>query len=127
MLSKSTVAATLPVRDLGAANSFYGKKLGLPLRHGSVDEGFLVFEAGKGTALLLFGSESEQKSDNAAATFEVSDLHEEMQALRERGVAFEEYDLPDCKTANGVADMGGHAMAWIKDPDGNILALHQTE
>ncbi len=127
MLSKSTVAATLPVRDLEAANSFYGKKLGLTLRHGSVDDGFLEFEAGKGTCLLLFSSESEQKSENTTATFEVNDLAEEMKALRQRGVAFEEYDLPGCKTENGVAEMGGHAMAWVKDPDGNILALHQAE
>ena len=59
------------------------------------------------------------------ATFSVKDLAKEMEDLREKGVRFEEYDLPGIKTVDGVATMGEHKGAWFKDPSGNILALHQ--
>jgi catechol 2,3-dioxygenase-like lactoylglutathione lyase family enzyme len=128
MLSESRVAATLPFRGLEAAEEFYGQKLGLKLASGSVEDGFLEYEAGGGTLLQLFESTSDQKSDNTAATFEVSDLDREMATLRDRGVEFEDYDLPDLKTVDGVASADGMGrIAWFKDPDGNVIAVHEDE
>jgi catechol 2,3-dioxygenase-like lactoylglutathione lyase family enzyme len=124
MLSRSPVAATLPCRSLKAALTFYTKKLGLKLASGSVKDGYLELAAGSGTTLLLFESDS-KKSEDTAATFEVVDLDKEMKALAKRGVKFVDYDLPGIKTINGVAIMGDHKGAWIKDPGGNILGLHQ--
>ena len=49
-----------------------------------------------------------------------------MTRLRKKGVVFEEYDLPGIKTVNGVAEGMGR-IAWVKDPAGNILALHEGE
>lgn len=46
--------------------------------------------------------------------------------LRGRGVTFEEYDLPDLKTVNGIASVGDVRAAWCKDPDGNILAIESV-
>jgi catechol 2,3-dioxygenase-like lactoylglutathione lyase family enzyme len=124
MLSRSPVAATLPCRSLKAALAFYTKKLGLKLACGSVRDGYLEFAAGGGTVLQLFESKS-TKSEDTAATFEVDDLDKEMKAIAKRGVKFEDYDLPGIKTVGGVATMGEHKGAWIKDPGGNILALHE--
>jgi catechol 2,3-dioxygenase-like lactoylglutathione lyase family enzyme len=126
MLSKSPVSATIPFRGLRSARTFYSGKLGLRLTSGSVKEGYLAYRAGKGTALLLFESSSRKKSDNTAATFEVDSLAREMTRLRKKGVVFEEYDLPGIKTVDGVAE-GMGKIAWLKDPDGNVLALHQSE
>jgi len=53
----------------------------------------------------------------------VADLAAEMTVLRERGVVFEDYDLPLLKTADGVAQLGPNRVAWFKDPDGNTFAL----
>ena len=125
MLSRSPVAASLPFHGLQAAQDFYTRKLGLELAEGSVADGYLSFDAGEGTSLSVFESESE-KSDDTAATFEVDDLAAEMRALRKQGITFEEYDLPGIKTVNGVATMGDHTAAWFKDPGGNILCLHQS-
>ena len=127
MLSKSFVAPTLPFRGLKKAQEFYSKRLGLKRVAGSVSDGFLEYGAGKGTVLQLFESTSKKKSDNTAATFEVADLDREMKTLRKRGVVFEEYDLPGIKTVDGVAEGDGMGrMAWLKDPDGNVLALHES-
>jgi hypothetical protein len=43
--------------------------------------------------------------------------------LRERGVTFEEYDLPGLRTINGVAAVGQIKGAWFKDPDGNVIGV----
>jgi hypothetical protein len=44
--------------------------------------------------------------------------------LRERGVVFEEYDLPRLKTEDGVATVGNLSFAWFRDPDGNVVGIH---
>jgi catechol 2,3-dioxygenase-like lactoylglutathione lyase family enzyme len=124
MLSRSPVTASLPYDGLKTARDFYTKKLGLKHVSGSPKQGWLEFSAGKGTSIMLFESDS-RKSADTAATFEVADLAKEMAALRKKGVVFEEYDLPEVKTVDGVATMGRHKGAWIKDPGGNVLALHQ--
>jgi hypothetical protein len=44
--------------------------------------------------------------------------------LRARGVVFEEYDLPTLRTVGGIAKAGPFKAAWIRDPDGNYLGIH---
>ena len=44
--------------------------------------------------------------------------------LRNRGVRFEDYDLPQLKTDDGIATTGDFQEAWFRDPDGNILRVH---
>jgi hypothetical protein len=58
-------------------------------------------------------------------SFEVDDVTAEIRDLEGRGVVFEDYDLPDLKTVDHVAEMGSERAAWFKDPDGNVLCLHQ--
>jgi len=125
MLSTAPVTATIPFRDLDRAQDFYGARLGLRLLSGSAKEGHLEFGAGEGTTVQLFESDSNRKSENTAATFEVTDLAVEMAELRRNDVSFEDYDLPGLKTVEGVATMGDHRAAWFKDPDGNVLCLHE--
>jgi catechol 2,3-dioxygenase-like lactoylglutathione lyase family enzyme len=127
MLSNAPVTATFPFRGLKAAEGFYSRKLRLKRLSGSVKDGYLEYRAGRGTHLLVFESKLHKKSQNTGATFEVTDLDREMAALRRRGVEFEEYDLPDIKTVDGVADLGEMGRgAWLKDPDGNLIALHES-
>ena len=55
--------------------------------------------------------------------------------LRERGVIFEEYDVPGLKTVNSIAEVEGNChskggvgekAAWFKDSEGNLLAIGQA-
>jgi catechol 2,3-dioxygenase-like lactoylglutathione lyase family enzyme len=124
MLSRAPVSVTLPFQGLAKAAPFYEGLLGLERIGGSPEEGWLEFEAGDGTTLDVFESDS-PKSGDTAATFQVDDLAAEMAELRKKGVRFEDYDLPDVKTVNGVATMDGMKAAWFKDPGGNVLGLAQ--
>jgi hypothetical protein len=36
-----------------------------------------------------------------------------------------EYDTPELKTENGIADTGDALHAWIVDPGGNTVAIDQ--
>ena len=51
----------------------------------------------------------------------------ELAELRSRGVEIQEYDMPELKTVDGVADLGFALMAWIVDPHGNALAIVQLK
>jgi len=67
--------------------------------------------------------------------WEVDDLQEAIAELRERGVIFEEYDVPGLKTVNGIAEVegnypskggAGEKAAWFKDSEGNLHAIGQA-
>ena len=45
--------------------------------------------------------------------------------LKQRGVVFDDYDLPGFKTVEHVCVLGSERAAWFRDPEGNILCLHE--
>jgi catechol 2,3-dioxygenase-like lactoylglutathione lyase family enzyme len=51
----------------------------------------------------------------------------ELADLRARGVPIQEYDAPDPKTVDGIADMGFAWAAWILDPSRNVLGIIQPK
>jgi predicted enzyme related to lactoylglutathione lyase len=125
MLARARIAAVIPVSDVEAAIRFYGDTLGLSLKERRSDlpeNREAEFEAGDGT-LLVYESVGAGQSRHTVAGFRVDDIDAAVSTLRERGVTFEEYDLPDLKTENGIASVGDVRAAWCKDPDGNILAV----
>jgi hypothetical protein len=60
------------------------------------------------------------------AFWQVDDIEREVGELKKRGVAFEEYDMPDMKGENSIYTGGGAKAAWFKDSEGNILAVIQS-
>jgi predicted enzyme related to lactoylglutathione lyase len=128
VLSRARIAAIIPVSDVEAAIRFYGDTLGLRLKEQRSDlpeNREAEFEAGDGT-LLVYESVGAGQSRHTVAGFRVDDIDAAVSTLRERGVTFEEYDLPDLKTENGIAAVGDVRAAWCKDPDGNILAVESV-
>jgi catechol 2,3-dioxygenase-like lactoylglutathione lyase family enzyme len=127
MLGKAEIAAIVPVSDVEKAVEFYGGTLGLELqirRDDLPENREAEFRAGDGS-LVVYESVAAGQSRGTVAGFRVEDLDAVVSALRERGVAFEEYDLPDLKTENGIAMIGDLRASWAKDPDGNIIAFEQ--
>ena len=127
MLTNSPIRPTIPVVDLDRAKRFYETTLGLKPVSANNDNntsGIAIFECGNGTRMELY-QRGPSKADHTVATFEVSDIEEEVNALRGKGAIFEEYDMPGIKTQNGVATQGSVKAAWFKDSEGNILCIHQ--
>ena len=124
MLSEAQIIPTVPASDLDRARHFYEDKLGLQLKAdvAQVPDG-VVYAVGEG-GLLVYRTDAPH-GENTAAGFLVDDILREMTELRERGITFEDLDLPGLKTENGIADMNGQKGAWFKDSEGNYLALTQ--
>jgi catechol 2,3-dioxygenase-like lactoylglutathione lyase family enzyme len=110
---------------------FYSEKLGLE----PIEErpGGMKYKCGNGY-FALFESAGAPSGEHTQMAWEVDDLHAVMAELRRRGVVFEEYDLPDLKTVNGIAEVAGNYPssggtgergAWFRDSEGNLLAIGQ--
>ena len=56
----------------------------------------------------------------------VSSVPDTVAELRSNGVVFEEYDLDELKTEDGIATTEeGLRAAWFKDSEGNILGVFE--
>jgi catechol 2,3-dioxygenase-like lactoylglutathione lyase family enzyme len=113
--------ATVAVSDVDRARRFYEETLGLSVQQERPDG--IVYGTG-GTEFLVYPSQFAGTSQATVMAFEVNDLQAAIEDLTQRGVTFEQYDLPGLKTdEQGIADIGGLRGGWFKDPDGNILAI----
>ena len=123
MLSHSAVTTMLPVIDMVRARAFYEECLGL--EPGALrPDGKFVYQVG-GSALALFPKLGGTKAEHTAISFQVPDIAASIEALKSRGVVFEDYDFPDFKTVNHVCVLGSEKAAWFKDTEGNYLCLHE--
>ena len=114
--------ATLPAKDLERAKEFYTGRLGLSPT--SEDEQGIHFVVG-GTRFRLFRSGGSASGSHTQLALMVSDIAAQVKALRERGLTFEQYDYPNLKTVDGVADLGYARAAWFKDSEGNLIGIAQ--
>ena len=121
------ISAVLIAGDLDAARDFYENKIGLTLSSETI-KNHLVFEAGDGTTLLVYGRGGGNKADHTQVRFWSDDIEADVAALAGRGVVFEDYDNEYIKTVGHVATTTGIGKsAWFKDPEGNTIAIFQPE
>jgi predicted enzyme related to lactoylglutathione lyase len=123
MLQSSPMYSYIPAKNVSRARSFYEQKVGL--RPKQEVAGGVVYEFGKGTACFLYPTENAGTSSASQAFWQVDDIEREVAELKQRGVKFEEYDMPDMKVKNSIYSGGGAKAAWFRDTEGNILALIQ--
>jgi catechol 2,3-dioxygenase-like lactoylglutathione lyase family enzyme len=124
LLTNARICATVATKNLRRAKRFYEETLGLRAAISDERRG-VYFVAGSGTMLNLY-ERQHSTAESSVATFLVENLDEVMSDLRNRGISFEEYDIPDLKTKGGVySDETGFKVAWFKDPDGNIIGIEQ--
>lgn len=125
MLANSPAAATIPAVDINRAKDFYANTLGLKLVEMPGDfEGAAMFEAGNGSMIFIYQRE-QTKAEHTAISFLVEDIEAVVDGLIAKGVTFEQYDMGEIKTdARGIAEAGPNKAAWLKDTEGNILALN---
>lgn len=120
-LTDAKAYATVAVSDMQRATAFYRDTLGLSVVQ-AIPGIVTTFECG-GTRVEVYQSQFAGTNQATGITFEVADLDGAMAALRQQGVVFEEYDQPEFKTIDGVAETEDVRSSWLKDPDGNVLSL----
>jgi catechol 2,3-dioxygenase-like lactoylglutathione lyase family enzyme len=120
MIESATPIPTIAVTDLDRAKKFYGEILGFTVQDDRSDG--VTYKAGP-TWFLVYPSQFAGTNKATYMTFEVKDVEATAKELRDRGIVFEEYDMPGLKTVDGIAEIQGVKGAWFKDPDGNILAI----
>ena len=124
MLPNSPMYAYIPARDVARARQFYEGKLGFKPR--AEIEGGVVYASAKGTGCFLYPTPNAGTSRASQAFWAVDDIEREVADLKQRGVKFEDYDMPGMKTRDGIfTDSSGGKAAWFKDTEGNILAVIQ--
>ena len=121
MFESATAHATIAVSDLDVARKFYEGTLGLKVKDERSDG--VTYEDAAGGFFLVYPSQFAGTAKSTYMSFEVSDLEVAVKELRDRGITFEEYDMPGLKTVDGIAEIQGVKGAWFKDPDGNILSV----
>jgi catechol 2,3-dioxygenase-like lactoylglutathione lyase family enzyme len=121
MLSESRVHATLPAVDLERAKHFYSVTLGFRVER--ENPAAVMFSSAGGTRFTVFATPNSSRAGHTQAGWEVGDIEREVAELTGRGVVFEEYDFPNLKTIDGVAQTGAGRAAWFKDSEGNTLGL----
>lgn len=117
------------VPDLTVAKKFYGETLGLDVR--DTPEGGLELRL-VAARVFIYISETNKPAEFTILNFVIADIEKAVDELIEKGVKFEQYDLPYIKTdakgiSRGDGTMGPRAIAWFKDPAGNILSVLQEE
>lgn len=125
MLGDKDVAAALPVTDVESAKDFYVNKLGLTVV--SESPGGVVLRSG-GSNLFVYPSENAGTNKGTAAGWQVDDARATAAELKQKGVVFEDYDLPYAKRDGDVYLIGDSVVTtWFKDPAGNILAINSGD
>jgi catechol 2,3-dioxygenase-like lactoylglutathione lyase family enzyme len=130
-LERGSVATRLPAQDLERARRFYADKLGLE----PIEErpGGLRYRCASGE-FVLFESAGAPSGSHTQMAWEVEDIDAAVSELRDRGVVFEEFDLPGLETLNGIAEVEGNYPskggvgergAWFRDSEGNLIGIGQ--
>ena len=123
MFKDSKAFSGFAVKDLEAAKTFYGEKLGLEV---SVEPmGILELHLGSGATVMVYPKDDHVPATYTILNFPVPDVEQAVDKLTAAGIRMEHYDSPGIKTdEKGIArGSGGPTIAWFTDPSGNILSV----
>ncbi|HEY5816740.1 MAG TPA: VOC family protein [Solirubrobacterales bacterium] len=123
MLGNAKATSGFAVPDTDEAKRFYGETLGLDVAVLDEENGVMALKLTGGDVFVY------RKPDFVPATytilnFEVDDVDAAVEGLSSRGLAFERYEGFE-QDEKGIARGPGPAIAWFKDPAGNILSVLQ--
>lgn len=123
MLKDLEPATMIPTKDLARARSFYEDVLGFT--PDIEDPNGVSYRSGNGR-FNIYPTQFAGTAQHTLIGWHTDDIETAVDELASKGVAFEQYDMPEFSTdAMGIADMGTEKAAWFMDPDGNILSIWQ--
>lgn len=124
MLGDNKATSGFAVDDLGKAREFYEGTLGLNVEVLAEEHGVTRLRLADGGAVLMYLSADMTPASYTMLNFEVDDIDAAVDELAARGVGFERYDGFE-QDEKGVVRSPGPAIAWFKDPSGNVLSVLQ--
>ena len=126
MLKDSQAFSGFAVKDLDAAKAFYGGTLGQDVRDGPM--GIMELHLATGATVMVYPKDDHEPATYTILNFPVDDIDAAVDKLTGAGVRIEQYGREDMpQDAKGIArDPNGPAIAWFKDPSGNILSVLTT-
>jgi hypothetical protein len=106
-MKTSGITAALPAQDPGRAKAFYIEKVGLQAVESKfleASDGRVGLKVGDGVnQLFVYPAGVKSSREFTQAVIHVADVRAAVEAMRGRGVEFEEYDAPGTRTENGIA------------------------
>jgi catechol 2,3-dioxygenase-like lactoylglutathione lyase family enzyme len=127
MLDTTKAYSSFATKDVEAARRFYGEKLGIAAE--SLYGGQLLeLKLGDGVRVLVYPKDDFKPATYTVLNFPVADIDVAVDELVRSGIQMDRYEGFD-QDAKGIARSAGNGpnIAWFKDPDGNILAVHTDE
>jgi catechol 2,3-dioxygenase-like lactoylglutathione lyase family enzyme len=127
VLDTTKAYSSFATKDVEAARRFYADKLGLDAES-LYDGQMLELKLRTGTRVLVYPKDDFKPATYTVLNFPVPDIDKAVDTLTSSGITFDRYEGFD-QDAKGIArsDGNGPDIAWFKDPDGNILAVHSDE
>ncbi|MBE9584722.1 VOC family protein [Mucilaginibacter sp. JRF] len=126
MFKPNSAFSGFSVSDIDEAKTFYGTTLGLDVNLGEM--GVLDIKLPGGGSTIIYPKPNHQAATFTVLNFVVSNIEDAVKDLKERGVKFESYNMPELKTDDDDIMRGnGPTIAWFTDPAGNILSLIQED
>jgi catechol 2,3-dioxygenase-like lactoylglutathione lyase family enzyme len=124
MFDSRKMFATVAVDNVEKARQFYGQTLGLPVEDG--DQPGLIQIRGNGgqPPVVIYPKPFHEPANFTVLNFPVDDVGVAVDELTAAGIRMEHYDRDDIKTdKKGIMHGDGMAIAWFRDPAGNILSV----
>ncbi len=122
MLNNSKAFSGFSVNDLEKARKFYGETLGLEVTKN--DMGILCVNINSGNHVIIYPKPNHQPATFTVLNFPVDDIDKAVDELTNAGVVFEQYGGQIQTDEKGICRApAGPAIAWFKDPAGNILSV----
>ena len=120
MLGESKAFSGFAVGDIEAARAFYADTLGLEVSEENC--GMLTLHLAGERPTLVYPKEDHEPATYTILNFPVDDIDAAVDALMEKGVAFELYEGAP-QDDKGIMREYGPPIAWFRDPAGNVLSV----
>jgi len=126
MLSHVDAIATVATRDLAKAREFYTNVLGLEeeeAEDGAGSPGVLSYRSGN-SRIFVYQSEYAGTNQATAINWDVGlEIRTVVDTLKAKGARFEQYQMEGMRLEDDIHVGQQMKVAWLKDPDGNILSI----
>jgi catechol 2,3-dioxygenase-like lactoylglutathione lyase family enzyme len=122
MLEDAPAFSGFSAKDIDAERRFYADTLGVNVDE---DNGMLNLRLGGGHDVIVYPKDDHQPATFTVLNFRVTDIDRTVDELTAKGVAFERYEGIG-QDEKGIARQYPPAIAWFRDPAGNILAVIQA-